>query len=168
MTKEKKLDLALLNKADAKYKTKEVKIPLIIEGKTQIAVLEIDEVFRPSKIKSCVEEFVEKMDFTRKIDKSRIEGLYEVYLIFLIIKNFSSFPAPSSYTKQIKVIQSMIDNNILFPIYSHFNPIEIAKINDEVRDVLRMFDDKFDTFMSNMEGLEERLEDSLENPDLLL
>lgn len=157
------LDVNLLEKADSKYSTRFVELDIEIEGKTQKAVLEIDEVFRQSKIKACVQEFVEKMDYTVKIDKSFLEGVQEVYLIFLIIKHFSSFPAPNSYTEQVKIINKFIDNKLLFEIYKEFDRDQIARIQEELNDVLDKFDENIDIFLDKADGIEERFE----SPDLM-
>jgi hypothetical protein len=142
-----KLDLGFLNKANKQYdKKRKVDIPVEIEGKTQLSVLEIDEIFKPSKVRACVEELLNRLDVVRKTNESHLQDVLEAFLIFLLIKHFTSFPAPVHYKEQVKVIQMLIETGLLYTIFAQFDFKEIEKVMSEVQVVADRIDENVDEF----------------------
>lgn len=143
-----KLDVSLLEESNKRFdKKRNVSIPVEIEGNTQMAVIEIDEVFSPSKIRKCVYEFVVKTDAVRKTNQANFKEVMEAYLVFLIIKHFTSFPAPTPYKEQVRIINMMIDTGLLYTIYAQINQTEIGKIMDEVKDASEMIEDNIEEYI---------------------
>jgi hypothetical protein len=128
-----KLDISLLEKAyQGQRKKKKVTIPVTIEGETQDTVLEIDEIFSPSKIRSCVEEFVSRVDVIRKYNENKFIEVMQGVLIFQIIKHFTSFPAPIKFAEQVIVMNMLTETGLLYRIYAELDEKEIRKITEEI------------------------------------
>jgi hypothetical protein len=148
------LDLEMLEKSHNQYtKTKKEQIPVNIEGKEQLATLELDVIFKPSKIRSCIEEYVEKMDAVTKMNRRHLHEVMEAYLIFMIIKHFTSFPIPNKYEDQVKVLQMMIETGLLYRIYAKFDQNELAKIHEEVSFVAEKLDESTDMVIEMSERM---------------
>jgi hypothetical protein len=138
----------MVEKANMKFgKKREVEIPVEIEGKTQIAVLEIDEVFAPSKIDACVKEFVSNIDAVRKSSGDSFKSVIEAFMIFMIIKHFSDFPSPNTYKEQVKVINMLSETDLLYIIYSKFDQKEIEKMYLAVEGVTEILEDKIGEYL---------------------
>lgn len=154
MTKNNVLNLDMLDKAHKRFdKKRGIKIPVEIEGETQIAVLEIDEYFSPSKIRDCVEDFVNAMDAVRKVNNIYLDGVMESFIMYMVIKHFSNFPAPKDFSGHAKIVQKLSDTGLLFKIYAEFNTDEIAKIRKE----LEIANERLETSIDEMLGYIEEM-----------
>lgn len=154
MAKEKNLDLLLVNEAfQEKNKKRKTTIPVTVNGRTEDAVLYIDEVFAESKIRNCVQEFVSRIDAVRKMNEGRFNEVIESYMLFLIIKYFSSFPAPDKYKEQVVVINMLLETNLLYRIFAEFNPEEIQKITDEIATASDILEEDVNEFVELAEEL---------------
>lgn len=150
----KNLDLNLLGKASKQYElTREVEIPVKIEDKVHMAVLKIDKVFSPSKIRDCVEEFVSRVDTFRKLNEDKLHEVMEAFLIFMLIKHFTSFPAPKEYKEQVAIINMLLETDLLYKIYAEFDINEIKKITDEVETVSITLEEKVGDYIKLAEEL---------------
>lgn len=148
------LDVEMIDGANKKYeKTKDVPLQVEVtnedgEIEKQEAIVEIDVTFSPTKIKSCVREFIDKMDYLRKI-RALDDSIQELYLLFIVIKHFSSLQLPQTYKAQIQSIEKMLNNDLLFPIYAEFEPTELEKISIELKESVEMIDKGMDEFYKN-------------------
>lgn len=172
MTEKKRLlDVNALDELDSQYSTKEIDIEVEYKGETKIVSLEIDERFRPSKVRTFVENFVDRLYTVRKYNRSYIrDEVGQAYLIYMVIKHFSNFPAPQKFADEVRVIQMLIDNELLYKIYAKFNQSELEKLHDEIRDFAEKLDIEAEEFVKFAEevGYEseyESLEES--NGDLI-
>lgn len=155
----KKLDLHLIEEANKKYDMKTVSIPVELNGEMQNAELKIYKKFPPTIVAKCLEEFVQKMSFVMEKNRGYFQEIYEPYLMFMIIKHFSDFPAPTEYEKQIKVIRMMIDNDLLYKIFCEFDPNEISKLSNVLEETAKQLDENAEGYYKYLieNGIEEEL-----------
>jgi hypothetical protein len=149
MTKEQRLDLRLVNDVyQEQNKRRKVDIPVTIEDKTQMAVLEIDEVFSPSKIRNCVEEFISRIDAVRKMNEHRFQEVIESFMLFMLIKHFTSFPSPETYKEQVVVLNMLMETGLLYRIYAEFESEEVAKVSEEIGNIAEVLEQDVDEFVA--------------------
>lgn len=148
MTEEKQFNIEVLVDIDSRF-SEQKKLTMEIEhkGETKEFALYIDQEFRPSKIRTCVEDLVDKMHAVRKINRLNQQEIGEAYLVYMLIKHFTSFPSPELMEDEVKVIQMLIDNGLLYRIYAHFNPDQLEKVQEEVRDYAEKIDEGASIYM---------------------
>lgn len=143
------LDFQLIERASEKYENlKEVLVQMEIDGEVQNFVVEIYKHFSTVQITQCVQELIEKLHYVKVKNKGKIESVVIPYMIFLIIKHFSTLELPNVFAEQLKAIEHMTNTGTMFQIFMSFDEKEIAKIQSEVTKVL-------DNFNNNMEEVED-------------
>lgn len=148
MTEKNHLNLQLLEKLDSQHNNrKEVHLKVEYKGKEEFASLYIDQVFRPSKIRECVEEFIDKMSLLRKYNGVNVQEVGEALLVFMLIKHFTSFPAPEEVTKQVKILGMLRDNGLIYQIYAHFDADQLERVQEEVRTFADKIDEHADLYV---------------------
>lgn len=121
-----KLNLKAIESASKKFTTKTIIIP--VEG-TDYEV-EIDEIFKTTKIEKMV------MDFLKSENVKKIEELDEsiriAYFMYLIMKTFTSLDIPNNikFEEEINLINSLIDLRIWEAIMSEIPEEQITKVNE--------------------------------------
>jgi hypothetical protein len=159
-----KLSMEFISKASEKYENiKEVELELEIDGENKKFVVELYKHFSPISIKKCISEFVEKMERAKIVDKNGFGNITQPYLIFLIIKHFTTLNLPESFEEQILTLEKMVNTGILFKIFLNFDEEEIKKINDELEFILNNFDKNKEI----VEGLKKEFRNKIENKFLL-
>ena len=138
-------------------------------GKIELetAPLKIDKIFSPTKLKRCILEYItNSIEIKSKYSKNEeYIGVLEPYLIFMLIKHFSSLGEfmPTKIPEQVALMNSMIDSSVLFQIMMEFEVGEIDRAREEVEIILAVFD-------SNMEEVEQIKKETrkfIKNKDLL-
>jgi len=127
---EKKLTVDFIEEVADQYdQEEEITINIYTKNGIEEANVMINKQFSPYKIKSCVREFMSKLDMLKKYTKdfNDIEELIQSWYMMLLIKYFSSLDIPNDFKKQIAILEKMIDTTILFQIFSHFEPKEVEK-----------------------------------------
>lgn len=161
--KQKLLDILDIDKANQKFEDKkEVVLQLEYSGEMHDAVVYIDKVFSPSKVKICIDEYISQLRHAKAFNLGFDQIAYEMYMIFLIIKNFSSLELPLRIEEQIPLIAKMMDTNILFPIFKEFDPTEIEKMTVELYAAIHRIEAQSEMFEEVLEQI------PLENPEILI
>lgn len=136
------LDYQVIEKASEKYENlKEVLVLLEVDGKLRSYSVEMYKHFSTVQITQCVREIIEKLDHLRVRNKGEIERSVVVpYMIFLIIKHFTTLNLPNTFAEQLKAIENMTNTGAMFQILMAFDENEVAKVQSEVNRVLENFD----------------------------
>jgi hypothetical protein len=153
----KDLSLELFEELDSQYDEKK---EIIVKVKTlngeMDTKLEIDKYFHPKKIEECVKELLKKIDYA-KIYLNKEEDdkqLYQIWLILLIIKHFSSLEIPNEFKKQLAVLEKLIEHNLVFQIFAEFEVSEIHKVMNEMDRVTQILMVKLDALEPAFEEVE--------------
>lgn len=153
------LSLNLLEEIDKQYEEQK-EITVIIKAPTGNVEtkLMIDKVFKPKKIKSCVEELIRKMDSARKMIKKQesLDEVIKMWMILLVMKYFSSLEIPSKFENQLAVMEKMVEYDIFFQIYSEFDNEQIHKVMDELDKVAQLFEARLDALEPTFKEIEEK------------
>jgi hypothetical protein len=158
------LSLDMLAKASEKYENiKEVFLELDIDGETKTFKVEMYKHFSPLHIKQCVSEFIEKLDMARRVNKYGLGNIVEPYMIFLLIKHFTTLQLPEKFEHQLKVLEQMVNTGVLFKIFVHFDENEVELIRKEIDNILN----KFKENEESLETLKKEYKLKLTNKDLL-
>lgn len=160
-----KLSLDMLVSASEKYENiNELTLELEINGEVKTAIVELYKYFSPMQVKDCVKEFIQKFDIIRKKDKDGFGDITEPYLMFLIIKHFTTMEFPDDLQSQLKYIERMLNTGIMFKIFTAFDDKEIVKIREQIEFVLENFGKNEEI----MKELKQSMKGKLENPSLIL
>lgn len=144
------LDFQTIERASEKYSNiREVVVQMEMDDeKVESFIVEIYRYFSPVQIKMCVQELVEKLDHVRAHNKGDINSIIVPYMIFLIIKHFTTLKLPNKFAEQLKAIEHMTNTGTMFQIFMNMDSEQINLIQEEVAFVV-------DNFNSNMEQVEE-------------
>ncbi|OME53979.1 hypothetical protein BSK59_15470 [Paenibacillus odorifer] len=127
------LDFQIIERASEKYANlREVIVHIELEEKIESFIVEIYKHFSPLQIKDCVAELVEKLDYVRPHTKNDTSNIMVPYMIFLIIKHFTTLVLPDSFPEQLKAIEHMTNTGTMFQIFMSMDEEEIARVQDEV------------------------------------
>lgn len=127
------LDFQIIERASEKYANlREVIVHVELEEKIEPFIVEIYKHFSSIQIKDCVAELVEKLDYVRPHTKSDTSNIMVPYMIFLIIKHFTTLKLPDSFPEQLKAIEHMTNTGTMFQIFMSMDEEEISKVQDEV------------------------------------
>lgn len=118
----KKLTLSAIRQEDAK-KYSRIK-QIFIDDYT----LDIDVVFRPTKIRDLLIELVELVDYGNEKNIKISNDLIAEYYSLLIIKHFSSLEIPDEIEDRLRVIGILIDNDYIARILDNFDEDELNKV----------------------------------------
>lgn len=147
MSKVKNLTITALKREDSKrYNQKK---ELVVNGYK----VQLDKVFRQTKVQELLREFVEKVNYVtdhETIDYELVDWVS--YSFLLIIKYFTSIAVPNKFEEQIVVMGYLIDNDFLKPILEGFDLDEIEKLNM-----------MFATVAENMEFYQDQIEADFAN-----
>jgi len=156
-----KLNLEALELSNNRYKKRVVEFPLYINDKEEYFDLEISEVFKPSDISACIEDYLDKLIVLRQYNNEYFQDLNEPILLFMMIKHFTSFDAPSKLGEIVKVIKLLLDNGLMYKIVSEFNEDEVKKVNKVLNEVANNIDKNVDNYIEYIESLnlKEKLEE---------
>lgn len=125
MSKVKNLTLSAMKKEDSKRFHKRKKI--MVQGYS----VEIDEVFRPTKLQDLMKELTKQIVYVTKneeIDFDLVDWM--VYANFMLVKYFTSLNVPDNFEEQIAMMNIMLDNDFLEPIIKAFDENELQKFSD--------------------------------------
>lgn len=128
------LTLAKLKKLDSKeYKTKEIKVKLY--------TLEIDEKLRYTKISDMLKE---TFAMIHTLQEQKVSFNAFSILLVHMIKYFTSLDVPDSIEDKLNTLMILLDNDMIEPIVSAFDPMEFAKVADTMQIVLQKLNQVFD------------------------
>lgn len=119
----KALTLASIKNENKKYKEK---ITVDIKGYE----LKIDKYFSPSKINDMVRELGEKLEEMGKQNIQIKDIDIIAYMYLLVIKHFTSLQIPNDLSKQLQVLNELIDGDFLNDIINAIPEEEWKKIGD--------------------------------------
>ncbi|MCY9545322.1 hypothetical protein M5X02_32355, partial [Paenibacillus alvei] len=143
------LDFQTIERASEKYENlREVVVKMEVDGKIESFIVEIYKHFSPVQIKMCVQELVEKLDHVRAHNKGEVNSIIVPYMIFLIIKHFTTLTLPNSFPQQLKAIEHMTNTGTMFQIFMNMDEEQITLIQEEVSFVV-------DNFNNNVDQVEE-------------
>lgn len=158
------LDFQLIERASEKYENiREAVIVMEIDEKIETFTVEIYKHFSPVQIKMCVQELIEKIDLVRSHDKKGFGNIIVPYMMFLIVKHFTTLELPNVFAHQLKAIEHMTNTGTLFQIFSYMDENEINKIKDEAGFIVDNFDDK----MEGAKEMKEKIKSLLVDKSLL-
>lgn len=125
MAKVKNLTISALKREDSKRYNKQKSI--IANGYN----VNLDMVFRPTKLQSLLRELADKMAYVSANDEINYDLVdWTSYALFLMVKYFTNINIPDMFEEQITVMEYLIDNDFLEPIMKGFEESEIKKFND--------------------------------------
>lgn len=154
------LDMELIERASEKYSNvREVIIHMEIDGEVKPFFVEIYKVFSPVGIKQCVAELIEKIDLVKTRDKDGFGNIIIPYMMFMIIKHFTTLNLPNVFSHQLKAIEHMTNTGTLFQIFMHFNENEVNKVREEISFVIDNFDKKLPDIEKLRKEIQEKLVD---------
>lgn len=160
----KSLDYHLIERASDKYENiKEVVVFMEIDNRIESFIVETYKHFSPLQISQCVQELVQKLDHVRVKDNKKMASLLVPYMMFLIVKHFTTLELPSDLPRQLKAIENMINTSVLFQIFIAFEQEEIEKVQSEVSYVL----ENFEKNNEYIEKFKEEIKDKLIDKSLL-
>lgn len=119
----------------------------------------VDEVFRESKIQSMLKEFMEKYNYAKDND---IELDATTYVSVLIIKHFTDIEFPDDLMGQYQLLNILLDLGYLEPINNAFSESEIKKLNDKMieyaNNINKLIDELKEKELAESEAIEEVVE----------
>ena len=135
MEEKKELSLDLLNEIDKEYEEKE-EITVFVktkDGKVESKLM-IDKYFNPTKIRDCIKELIQKIDYAKNYitDDRDQESLYKILLMLMLVKYFTTLDIPFAFKKQVAVLEKLSETQVLYQIFSSFNQKEVEKVIDEL------------------------------------
>lgn len=158
------LDFHLIERASEKFENlKEVLVQMEIDGKIESFVVEIYKHFATVQITQCCQELIEKLDHVRVKNKGQIETVLVPYMIFMLIKHFTTLELPNKFAEQLKAIEHMTNTGTMFQIFMSFDENEIGKVQSEISRVLEHFDSK----MEEVEEFKEQIRAKLVDKSLM-
>lgn len=122
-----KLDFNTIKKAnDSVFTTKTLIIS--VDGKDY--EVQIDQVFKTTKIEKMVLNFIQSED-VKEVEKLS-DSTRLAFFMYLIIKNFTDLDIPDGLdlAEQLNLINSLIDLGIFEAIMKEISDSEIQKVND--------------------------------------
>ncbi len=155
-------DLSLLSKSHDKFENiKEVYIDIDVDGETVRRKIDMYKVFSPVGVQACITEFIKNIDYARKVERDLFEDILEPYLLFLLIKHFTTLgdQIPKEFKKQIVVLEQLINTGVLFQIIVHFEEEEIQRVRSELELAIHTFEDNYGIVESLKEVYREKLDD---------
>lgn len=139
------LDLQLIEKASEKYENiREVAVSMEIDDEIKTFKVEIYKHFAPVQVTACVQELIDKIDLVRSYDKRGFGNIIVPYMMFMIIKHFTTLSLPKVFAHQLAAIERMTNTGTLFQIFMHMDENEIEKIKSEMMFVIENFDEKME------------------------
>jgi hypothetical protein len=160
----KPLTLDDIFKASDKYENvKEIQFDLEIDGELRHFSVEIYKYFSPIHVKQCIMEFISKMEHVKSVDKDGFGDIAYPYLMFLMVKHFTTLKLPEAFNEQVVVLKKMLETGVLFKIYLNFDENEIKKIHDELKFII----DNFDKNIDAVNKFKEELREQIQNKELL-
>lgn len=111
----------LQSMADEKFKTREV-----IIGDYSV---NIDTVFRDSKITEMIKEFLEKLEYAKE---NNITINNSDYALLLMTKYFTDIEYPNLYEEQIQVFTILVDLGLLNVILAEFGEEGMKAITEKI------------------------------------
>lgn len=159
------LNLEIIKKASEKYENiEEVFIDIEIEEDVvKPFKVEIYKFFSPTQINDCIAEFIEKMDLARRKDKDGFGDIMYPYIVFLIVKHFTTLKLPNDFNSQVLAIENMINTGVLFRIFMSFEQEEIERLKDKLQTIVENFDKNH----SLVEQFKKQISPKIENKFLL-
>jgi hypothetical protein len=158
------LNYNLIEKASEKYENlKEVVVKMEIDGRIQEFVVEIYKHFSPVQIKMCVRELVEKLDYVKVKSNGDVNSMTVPYMIFLVIKHFTTLELPNTFAEQLKAIEHMTNTGTMFQIFIAFEQDELNKVLEEVNFIV----DNFNGNMKEVEDFKSQIKETLKDKSLL-
>lgn len=158
------LDMTLIEKASEKYSNvREVFVQMEIDDEVKPFKVEIYKVFSPIGVKSCVRELIEKLDMVKARNKDGLGDIVIPYMMFMIIKHFTTLELPNVFSHQIKALEHMTNTGILFQIFMYFDENEVNKIREEIIFIL----DNFESNLPEIEKLREEIRAKLKDKSLV-
>jgi len=145
MSKVNKLTSSILLQEQSKlFLTKKVIVNI---NKKDYEVL-VDQKFLPTKLNQLILESVSNYDNLKNLD----ESVKVSYLMLLAIKYFTNveITKTNDFETQIRVLNALLDLEILDKILGEFPESELEKIND----YMLKFNSKIDEFMKDGKGIE--------------
>ena len=108
----------------------------------------VDQKFLPTKLNQLILESVSNYDNLKDLD----ESVKVSYLMLLAIKYFTNveIAKTDSFETQIRVLNALLDLEILDKILGEFPESELEKIND----YMLKFNSKIDKFLKDGKGIE--------------
>lgn len=135
MSEKKKLSLDLLEEIQSSFsEQKEITVIIKTPNGEHETTVSIDKYFSPKKIDQCVKELIQKADYLKTIfkEKKDLKDILQLWMILLIIRNFSSLEIPFEFKKQLAVLEKLTQADILLQIFQEFDVNELNKIMDEL------------------------------------
>jgi len=139
MAKQSKLTVANLRKEDKKLFGGTRKV--VIDGFT----LEIDSIFRDTKIEQMVYELINAGDKFRK-NGAKLETILSPYAILLTMKYFTSLDIPNDLDGQMEVMNLLLDLKLFDKIVNEMPEDEMYKIGQRIVDLGQSALDTLDEF----------------------
>lgn len=164
MAEIRELSMELINKANEKYESvNHVIIQVEINGQFQPARVGIYKEFSTVGIKQCIAELIDKLDMAKARDRVGFVDAIMPFMMFMMIKHFTTLNMPVVFAEQLKAIDHMINTGTLFQIFMNFDEEQVKRVQEELQFVLDSFESKSD----EIEKLKVEIKDKLVNKDLL-
>jgi hypothetical protein len=120
-------------KNEVKVLNEQIELEVFSKASGESYTLTVDKHLRNSKIVDLVSEFMVQLQYARE-HKIRIEDIIVQYSVFLLIKHFTSFGVgvASDLESQIKVMEHLIDLDLMSPIVDAFDEDEVTAIFESI------------------------------------
>jgi hypothetical protein len=149
----KKLNLKAIETASKKFTTKKIIIPV---NDVEYEV-EIDEVFKTTKIEALIREFLES---SQKNNLNELDNTVKFsYYFYFIFKYFTDIDIPKNlkFKDELKLISELIDLGIYEQISKNIPQTEIKKVNEYMQELTSNLNEmlKDDKFVNDLKGIAE-------------
>lgn len=145
MAKSKKLTVGAIKKENARFDERTL---IFVNGYS----LEIDQVFRPTKISMLISEIIDKVENSR-IKNYDLMPIFTPYIALLMIKHFTSLEIPDSFDEQLTVMNILVDGEFLTPIYEKLPKDQVEKVYQEINNATDRLTENLDTLMERVDEL---------------
>ena len=145
--KNQKLTLDVVEQASSKYdEVKTGYVNIEVDGENKTFEIDIKKNFSPIGITNLISEFIKNMDFAKNVNKEGFGGISEPYLMYLIIKHFTSLgdSMPNKLDKQLVSLQHMMNTGTFFQIVVQIDEKEIKKLKEKLDEMMKTFESRLD------------------------
>ena len=141
------------------WETVDVPVLMDVRGETNSFVVKVYGKFSPLKVKMCVQELILQLDKARGKREDAIDNISVPYMIFMIIKHFTTLKLPNSFAEQLVAIEHMTNTGTMLQIFAQMDVVEINKVQDEVQSVLEAFNSNVDKSEDFIKTIKDQLVD---------
>jgi hypothetical protein len=122
--------------------------------------LEIDKVFRKTKINTLIHDIVDKVEYSR-IRNLDLTPIFTPFVALLMIKHFTSLEIPDTFDEQLTVMNLLVDGEFLTQIYELLPADQVELVYVEIERATNRLNENLDAVMQQAQAL------TLDNRDLL-